>query len=238
MHIQAIPTPVFQKNQNLVEFILQHSQGLLKENTLLAVTSKIVSLSEGRTLAKNRIHKTRLIQKEADHYLGKIQYGTHLTIKHGVLVPSAGVDESNSPTGEYILYPQNPLQSAKQIWQSLRQKLGLKNLGLLITDSHTLPLKPGVVGMALASAGFEPVRSLTGHPDLFHRPLKMTRINVAQALAASAVLLMGEGADQKPLALLSQAPVTFTSESHSPPPLPLNEDLYFPLYKPLLKKDQ
>ena len=217
MHIQAISTPVFQKNQNLVEFILQHSQGLLKENSLLAVTSKIVSLAEGRTLPKNQISKARLIQKEADHYLGEVEHSTHLTIKHGAMVPSAGIDESNSPTGEYILYPKNPFQSAKQIRQSLKQKLGLKNFGLLITDSHTLPLRPGVVGMALTSVGFEPVRNLTGQPDLFHRPLRMTRINVAQALAAGAVLLMGEGGDQNPWPF-SPGPPSPSLLMNPPPP--------------------
>ena len=91
--------------------------------------------------------------------------------------------------------------------------------------------------MALAYSGFSGVKSLIGQPDLFNRPLKVTKINMADSLAVSAVLLMGEGAEQKPLAVIKESPVTFTKQDNiTELQISIEEDLYAPLYKPLIQK--
>jgi F420-0:gamma-glutamyl ligase len=41
---------------------------------------------------------------------------------------------------------------------------------------------------------------------VFGRPLRLTKANLLDALAASAVLVMGEGAEQTPLAIIRDAP--------------------------------
>ena len=215
-----------------MDFILKYAGEFLKEKSILAITSKIVSISENRIVSKKSVDKTSLIKKECDHYLGETQYGCHLTIKHGLLVPSSGIDESNSQNEDYILYPKDPYTSAKNIIHTLKQKLSLDHLGIIITDSHTSPLKVGVAGIALTYSGFSGVKNQIGHSDLFNRPLKITKINMSDALAASAVLLMGEGSEQKPLAIIQDSPVTFTkTDNPSESQIPVEEDLYFPLYK-------
>lgn len=235
--IIAIKTSLFSKDTDLTDFILKHVGKHLKEKTILAVTSKILSIAENRTVPKKSIDKITLIKQECEHYLGNIGYGCHLTIKHNLLVPSAGIDESNSENGDYILYPKNPFTSATKIMTSLKKNIPLKDFGVIITDSHTSPRKVGVTGMALAYSGFLGIKNLVGQRDLFNRPLKITKINIADALAASAVLLMGEGSEQKPLAIINKAPVIFSKnndykESH----ISIEEDLYAPLYEPLIQK--
>ena len=230
MKIKALRTEVFSKEKNLVDFIHQHVAKVLKESSVLAITSKIVSLSEGQTVSKKNINKQSLIKKESEYYLGEMGYNQHLAIRHGLLVPSAGIDESNSEKEEYILYPKDPFSSAKKIRTALRKKLGLKNLGVLITDSHTVPLRRGVIGTCLAYSGFKAVKNLIGTKDLFGRPLRVTTVNVAEALAVSAVLLMGEGAERCPLAIIEKAPVVFTNKTNSKEMLiSPKEDLYAPL---------
>ena len=232
MKIKAIKTDVFSQDMNLVEFILKHTKNKLKEKSVLFVTSKIVSIAEGRTCNKGKIDKQTLIKKECEYYLGEISYGCHLTIQKGLLIPSAGIDESNSLKGEYILYPKDPFSSAETITHAIKKQLSLKNFGLVLTDSRTLPLRQGVVGVALAYSGFKAIKNLIGQQDLFGRPLKMTRINKVDALAASAVLLMGEGAEQCPLAIADEVPLEFTDKTDpSELKISIEEDLYNPLYR-------
>ena len=158
-------------------------------------------------------------------------HGVSLTIKHGLLIPSAGIDESNSENGDYILYPKDPFASARRLCQAIKEKLKLKNFGIILTDSHTHPLRRGVTGIALAYDGFFPWKNLIGEPDLYGRKMKMTSVNVVDSLAVAAVFVMGEAAEQQPLALIETNDVVFTDKAPQPEDIriPLEEDLYGPL---------
>lgn len=233
LHIQPLKTRLFQPQEKLLEFILEHvPQELVAEEMILAVTSKIVSAAENRFLEKSVLTKEQVIEQEAEVNLGAVGYGCFLTVKHGLFIPSAGIDESNSPGGRYILYPENPFASLQRLWEELRQCWGLKNLGLVMTDSHTTPLRKGVTGISLAHWGFQGVRSLVGTPDLFGRPLQMTSVNIADGLAAAATLMMGEANERRPLAVLKGGEVTFTEKTiPEEVKIPLREDLYYPFFR-------
>nr|WP_295900295.1 coenzyme F420-0:L-glutamate ligase [uncultured Bdellovibrio sp.] len=237
MMISPIQTSVFRQGDDLVEFILKHVDvSLLHEKAILAITSKIVSIDEGCLVPLSSIDKKDLIRREADHYLGEIGFGVSLTIKHGLLVAAAGIDESNSESGDYIVYPKDPYVSAERIRQALMKRLGLSELGIILTDSRTGPLRLGVVGVSLSYAGFHPLRNMIGQNDIFGRPLKMTKINLTDSLAAAAVLMMGEAAEKCPLAIIQNAPVEFTDfPERSELEVDPSEDMYLPLYKHLMK---
>lgn len=234
--IQPIETRIFKLGENLKDFILQHLPSKPAEKSVLAITSKIMSLSEGRVVRHDSIEKGALVQQEADHYLGEIAYGCHLTIKHGLFIPSAGIDESNSQDGDYILFPVDPFASAKKLWAELRQAWGLNELGLIITDSHTTPLRKGVTGISLAHWGFRAVKNLVGTEDLFGRQLVMTNINAADGLASAATYMMGEGKECQPLCLMTGTNVDFSETTNpSEVTIPLKQDLYYPLFSGLMK---
>ena len=80
---------------------------------------------------------------------------------------------------------------------------------MLITDSRLTALREGVTGIALGFAGFKGIRDYRGKRDLFKFIFTLTRTNVADALATAAVLTMGEGAERQPLAVITDAPITF-----------------------------
>lgn len=236
LQVKAISTKVYRLGDNFEDFLIKNLKGVLREGHILAVTSKIVSLSENCIIPKSAKNKKKLIQKEADHYLGEIEYGCHLTIKQNLLIPSAGVDESNAEGDFYILYPSNSFLSAKKIYSLIKQKLRLNKFGVLLTDSHTMPLRRGVVGAALAYYGFKGVESKIGSKDLFGKKLKMTQINIADALATAATLTMGEGKERRPLALI-KAPVKFVKRTNNRElRIPIERDLYRPLLQKSLKK--
>jgi F420-0:gamma-glutamyl ligase len=82
--------------------------------------------------------------------------------------------------------------------------------------------------------GFDAVINMVGTPDLFGRPLRMTRMNMADGLAAAAVMTMGEGREARPLALIENPGVEFTENTDPAEILiPLVENLYYPMLKGL-----
>ncbi len=206
------------------------------EGDLLAVSSKIIAICEGRTTPLASVDKAALIEAESTWFLPKAvsRYQVYLTIKANALMPYAGIDESNSD-GNYVLWPADPQRSANAIRAYLRRRFGLHHVGVIITDSRPLPLRWGVTGFCVAHSGFRALYDYRGQLDLFGRPLQMTQTNVADALAAAAVLVMGEGAEQTPLARITSAPyVEF--QDHDPTPEELaalaiapEDDLYAPL---------
>ncbi|MES3037342.1 MAG: coenzyme F420-0:L-glutamate ligase [Bdellovibrionota bacterium] len=235
--VYPVKTSIF-RDGNLADFIIREvPKNLIQERMVLAVTSKIMSLAEGRLFPHGEIEKVDLVKKEADTFLGEIGYGCFLTIKEGLLIPSAGIDESNSETGHYILYPQDPFASTEKLWKSLREAWGLKNLGIVLTDSHTTPLRRGVSGISLAHWGFKALRRMVGSKDLFGRELLMTNMNLADGLATSAVMMMGEGAECCPLAIIKGFDLEFCETTDKDElRIPLAEDLYSPLLtKSLIK---
>lgn len=179
----------------------------LEENSILVVTSKIVSICEGSTIPFDKINKDELVISQSNQYLPKETntFNLFVTIKDNVLAVNAGVDESNSNDG-YILWPKNVQESANKIWQYLREKHGLKNVGVLITDSKTTPLRYGITGIGIAYCGFRAINDFVGTPDIFGRILKMTKVNVMDGLAAAAAVVMGEGPEQTPLSIISDTP--------------------------------
>jgi len=235
--VRTHSTRILKLNENLFDFILEElPTDFFREQTLLAVTSKLFSLAEGRVTSSSQ-NKVELVRSEADVYLGEIGYGSHLAVKHGLLMASAGIDESNSLNGDFILFPKDPYESAHSLCSQIKKHFSLKDFGVLVTDSHTTPLRIGVSGVALSFAGFEGIRDCRGQPDLFGRPLVMTRVNVADALSAMAVFMMGEGKESTPIAHIQGVEIDFSDRkmTQADVSVELEDDLYAPLYKNLIK---
>ncbi|MGA2967956.1 MAG: coenzyme F420-0:L-glutamate ligase [Candidatus Levyibacteriota bacterium] len=190
----------------------------LKEKDLVVVTSKIISICQGRIVKNDgQISKRDLMIKEADSYLPEeyVAYGIYMTIKNNMVVASAGIDESNGG-GYFILWPQDLQQETNRLWQYLKKKNKLKNLGIVVSDSKIIPMRKGTSGVGLAWCGFEPLRNYIGKPDIFGHNLRVTKGNIVDGLAAAAVVNMGEGKEQTPLAVVSEiANINFVNRTPS-----------------------
>lgn len=207
MIVKALKTRKFLPPKDNLWDLLAVVKGL-KENSVVATTSKVVSIGEGRCVPFKDISKDEIAIAESDKYLPRESspngWILH-TIKNNLLVASAGVDESNGD-GFYILWPKDPYLSAKKIWSFLRRKFKIKNLGIIITDSRLVPLRRGVVGIAIAYFGFKPLKDYRGKKDIFGRELKMETSNLPDSLATAAVLVMGEGSETQPIAIIEEIP--------------------------------
>lgn len=232
MKVKAIKTSLFHEGDDLFGFITVHLSDL-KEGSILVVTSKIAALSQGRVVNPRTISWEDLIKKESQWAI-PTKY-CFLTLKEGMIAPNAGIDKSNA-AGKWILWPKDSYGLAKDLRQRLARHYKIKKLGILITDSRVLPLRKGITGVALGYAGFKGLRDYIGQKDLFGRKFKMSRTNVADGLAAAAVFLMGEAAEQTPLALIEEAPVEFTVAKIKRNALKINPavDLYRPLFERFL----
>lgn len=210
----------------------------LKEGTVVAVTSKIVAICEGRTVANTGQNKLDMAKEEASlyHLLSSKKYRMLLTVKNHRMGFTAGIDESNG-NGVFILWPRDSQKSANEIRAHLAKKHSIQNLGVIITDTTSVPMLRGQRGQFLAHSGFSALNSYIGKPDIFGRKLKMTKSAVADALSTAAVLVMGEGNEQTPLAIIEDVPfVKFQKRNPTKAELKeLNMELKEDLYAPVLK---
>lgn len=228
MIIKPIRTRVFKEGENLFSFVVQYFKKL-PEKSVVIVTSKIVALSEKRTaVVENNKTKEKLIREESEFAL--LTKYVWLTIKDGMIMASAGIDESNA-NGKLILLPKDSFEVARLLRKKLQQKYKVKKLGVLITDSRTMPLRSGVSGVALGYAGFHGIKDYVGTPDIFGRKFKFSRIDIADSLATGAVLVMGEGNEQQPLAIIEKAPIEFCDKiNKNELRINIKDDMYRPLF--------
>lgn len=237
MQVKSFKTHKVLPGESLIDIIPKYLPEM-QEKSILVITSKILSLCQNRVVKKSEIEdKFDLIKREADLYLeGEYskKYGICLTIKNGILIPTAGIDESNS-NDHYVLYPAKIQEAAKAIWIFLKEHYQCEELGVLITDSHTTPLRRGVTGIALGWCGFQALYNYIGKPDIFGKPLRVTQSNVLDSLASASVFVMGEGNEQTPLAVINEVekvvfqPRPPTEEEVQAISISLEEDLYAPL---------
>ena len=203
MNIKTLKThKITNQDQDILKIIDTYIDKV-EENSILVVTSKIVSICEGRIVATDKANKDDLVKQESEFFLDKKEnkYGFSLTITQNLLIPAAGIDESNG-NGYYILWPKNPQETANKIREHISKKFKLKNFGVVITDSKTTPLRWGTTGVAIAHSGFYALNNYIGTKDLFGREMRVTQTNIMDGLAAAAVVVMGEGQEQTPLALI------------------------------------
>ncbi|MCX6785043.1 MAG: coenzyme F420-0:L-glutamate ligase [Candidatus Komeilibacteria bacterium] len=228
MKIIPIKTKIFQEGENLFRFIITHCPKL-SEQSVLVITSKIVALAEKRTaIIKNSSTKEKLIRQESQSAI-KTPFGW-LTIKDNVPMMNAGVDESNA-NGKIIMLPKNSFKTASELRTKLKKYYKIIHLGIIVTDSRTLPLHSGIAGVALGYSGFRGLKDYRGTKDLFGRIFHFSRTNIADSLATAAVLTMGEGNEQQPLAIIEAAPIQFCNRTYQADlKISIQDDMYRPLF--------
>ncbi|MCL5774873.1 MAG: coenzyme F420-0:L-glutamate ligase [Patescibacteria group bacterium] len=229
MQFIKVKTRKFLPPKDNLEELFQKYLPKLREGDVLFITSKVLAINQGRCVKiTEKTDKQALVKKEADEYLPR----TRLTIKNNVFVSNAGIDASNG-NGYLVFWPKQIQPALKKIWLSLRRKNRIKNLGLVLTDTHSTPLRFGTVGAAIGSYGLEPLLDYRGKGDVFKRPLKFTRVNLLDSISAMAVLLMGESGESTPLLVLRGADfVEFTAKpAYKKIVVPRKADKFLPLLK-------
>ena len=79
----------------------------IKDGDIVFITSKILAIHQGRCV--KGVDKETLIKQESARYLPYKHHAgfmVNLTVTNNILIPAAGIDESNAD-GHYILWPED-----------------------------------------------------------------------------------------------------------------------------------
>lgn len=207
----------------------------LRDASVIAVSAKVVAIHEGRSVlmpqseAEVPLQRDQLAKKESELYLERdeaVPFPRVFTIHDGTFCSSAGIDASNGD-GYFIMLPKHSFQFAHTLREHLKSAYNISQLGVLIVDSRTYPMRNGTIGLTLGYAGFQAMYDYRGTDDIFGRRYRAERINVADCLASTAVLAMGEGDESTPLTVMSNVPHIQFAEEDMP------DDLFLTLKVPM-----
>jgi coenzyme F420-0:L-glutamate ligase/coenzyme F420-1:gamma-L-glutamate ligase len=239
--------PVVQSGDDLAELIvaaLRAADLRPQAGDILAVTQKIVSKAEGRVrrlaqvmpsaraleLAGQSGKDPRLVELILEESNEVLRCRSNvLIVEHrlGFVIANAGIDRSNVAGGDdtVLLLPLDPDASAARLRERLAAAFGVK-IGVIITDSVGRAWRMGTVGIAIGAAGVSAFQDLRGRTDLFGRALQVSEIAPADSLAAAAVLVMGEAAENTPVALLRGYALTETAQPAGAVLRPRRDDMF------------
>jgi len=259
MELFSIKLPLIKKHDPLLEIIIKSikDQGkTLVERDIIVIAEKVVATSQGRVVSLSNVNNiserakklsskydmderyVELILREASMILGGMRH-VILAKVNNFLIANAGIDQSNAGAGNVILLPENLKEVAWNYWKELRNEFGINEFGVIIADSRVQPLRKGTIGIAIATAGFEPIEDLRGQPDLFKRPMQITMRAIADDLTSAAQFLLSEADQQTPVVIIRDTRVEFTENPQFTPEMPPEECLYMNIFsKYLLKKEE
>jgi coenzyme F420-0:L-glutamate ligase/coenzyme F420-1:gamma-L-glutamate ligase len=229
LSLHALPGfPLVEPGDDLGALILgalDRAQLQLQDGDVLALAQKIVSKAENRYAYLNTIQPSpaarelaakadkdpriaELILRESTEVVRVRKGAVIVRHRNGYVHANAGIDQSNISAADdnprVLLLPENPDRSAQQLRDAIQKSAGV-DVCVIINDSAGRPWRNGVTGFAIGTAGFVPLVSKIGAPDLYGRPLEITEIAVADELAAAASFAMGQAAEGTPVVLIRGA---------------------------------
>lgn len=209
---------------------IQAAQHQLQSGDILIISSKFAAIAEGRVVTLSDITPSseaqslaerfkidpafaQVILQESDAILGGIP-GFTLAVKDNLIAPNAGIDTSNIPDGQVVLYPADSFVTCENCRQAILNTTGL-TVGVTLSDSRLMPGRTGTTGVAVGVAGFQPVVDERGQPDLLGKPLQVSQRAVADNLCAAAELLMGEAAEGIPIVIARDTHIPMTEATYT-----------------------
>lgn len=215
--------------------VLRGTLPVLRDTDVVVVTSKVVSIHEGRCVPKAAVAKETLVAQEADILIPRSYWPRPVSIKQHAFIGAGGIDESNGDE-HYVLLPSDPFASAARLHQFLKETFQVTQLGVVITDSASQPFRLGATGMAIAWWGIEPLLNHVGRADLFGREIKAERSNLVDGLAAAATVVSGEVDEAIPVVIMRGVPGLIFTDGNTEKSLfvPPEEDIFRVLYEQFL----
>ncbi len=231
----TIKTKVMQPPKDDMYKLMDEYLTDVHEGDVVLITSKIVSIHQGRCISVEDIDKRELVENEADYMIeGNIKYQmSPLAIKYHAMFYGAGIDESNAD-GHFIPLPEKPFDIAEEIWTYLKEKHNIENVCVIITDSHSQPMRMGAVGVSIAWWGFHPIENHTGKQDLFNKKLRFSTTNIVDCVASGSNTVSGESNECTPLIIARNVPnLIFTKiDTRHEVFQSQKDDIFYPLMKP------
>jgi coenzyme F420-0:L-glutamate ligase/coenzyme F420-1:gamma-L-glutamate ligase len=191
----------------------------IDDGDIIVVAQKIVSKAEGRTvklrdvvpsekakdIASQTLKDPRLVElilKETKEIVKATSEIFIVENKKGIICINAGIDKSNvSGNDSYTLLPKDSDESARGLLFEIAKMTG-KRVAVVICDTYSRPFRRGQVGFTIGIAGVNPFIDYRGQKDLFNYTLKVKNTAIADELASAAELVMGQGKEGIPVAII------------------------------------
>jgi coenzyme F420-0:L-glutamate ligase/coenzyme F420-1:gamma-L-glutamate ligase len=214
--------PEIKENDDLVGIILDKikSENIeLQDNDIIVISQKIISKWEGRIVNLNNVIPSQkatilskitqkdprfveLVLRESKRIVKATAGHLIVETKHGIVCANAGIDRSNVKGGEYVtLLPEDPNKSARIIRNEIEKKTG-KKVGIIISDTYGRPLREGQINLAIGVSGVKIFKDYRGKADRAGYILQVKNIAIADELASAAELVMGQGDEGIPVAII------------------------------------
>jgi coenzyme F420-0:L-glutamate ligase len=238
MELIPVRTRVLHPPQDNLREVIDVSLTDVRDGDVVIITSKVVAIHEGRCVPIEETDKEALVRREAEYLYQSERQQKPLTITNDALISAAGIDESNGE-GYYILLPEDSYASARTIRAHIIKRYGFTNIGVVITDSHSLPFRYGAMSVSIGCWGFEPVESHIGRTDIFGRVMQYSKTNIPDSIAAAATLVSGECDEVQPIQIARGIPNLVWTDDDPRPSfiIPRSEDIYRDLYRDFKKPE-
>jgi len=214
--------PIVKHGDNLAELIfsaMQKEGVALNDGDVVVVAHKVVSKTEGRIVRLKDVKPSEKAEEIAKvtskdpRFVELILQETRSVVKvspeiliveneQGLVCINAALDKSNVEGEDaYALLPTDPDESARRICSEIMKLTG-KKVAVIIGDTYSRPFRRGQVEFAIGVAGLNPFRDYRGQKDLFDYVLKVKNTAVADEIASAAELVMGQGREGIPVAII------------------------------------
>jgi coenzyme F420-0:L-glutamate ligase/coenzyme F420-1:gamma-L-glutamate ligase len=214
--------PMVKHGDDLPKLILSAMQKegvALEDGDIVVVAHKIVSKAEGRLvnltevepsqeavrLAKSTFKDPRFVDTILRETKRIVKATPEILIvenRQGWTCVNAGVDKSNvEGEDSYAILPKDPDESAKRIRSELAKLTG-KKVSVIITDTYSRPFRRGQTEFAIGIAGINPFKDYRGRKDLAGHALRVKNTAVADEISSAAELVIGQGNEGAPIAII------------------------------------
>ena len=179
--------------------IVSKAEGLLVDISDIKPRRKSIFISK-RTKKDPRL--IELILRDSAKVIRADHQALVVRRKDGFVCLNAGVDKSNvDGRTMYTRLPEDADASASKLRSRLEELSG-KRLGVIVADTYSRPFRVGQVEFAIGISGIEPITDYRGQKDLFGYELRYKFVALADEVAAAAELVMGQGTEQVPVAVV------------------------------------
>jgi coenzyme F420-0:L-glutamate ligase/coenzyme F420-1:gamma-L-glutamate ligase len=223
--VQVIPVtglPLIQPGDDIAQMIADSLSGAgspIMKGDVLVIGQKAVSKAENRLVNTGKVRPSKkadliasrtrrkpafvqLVLQDSKRIARAGRDALIVTTKQGFTCLNGGVDKSNVEGPEtYALLPADPDGSARRIRKRVRELTGQK-VAVIICDTNSRPFRRGQVEQAIGLAGLNPLVDYRGDHDLFGYELKFKNVAVVDELASAAELVMGQGREMIPAAVI------------------------------------
>ena len=217
--------PLVKPGDDIAKLVIRRARSLgisIVDDDILVIGHKIISKSEGRVvslvgvkpsiraikIARRCLKDPRLVELILSESRRIIKVEPKILLvetKHGIVCLNAGIDKSNVEGSDtYCLLPKNPKLSASRIARRILAQTG-KRVRVVVTDTYSRPFRTGQSEFAIGVSGLDPFVDYRGTKDLFGNILRFKRVSIADELACAGELVMGQGSEGVPVAIIKSA---------------------------------